>query len=115
MAIVLCTGIDEGLLKTRKWILEQAGHIVITARDQVSVIAACKQRAIDVAVIGQTVSSNSKKLIASLVRQHSPSAKILELHQAHQERAVEDADSWLEVPAGVPQDLADRVGELATT
>lgn len=113
MATVLCTGVDESLLQTRKLILEKAGHSVVTARDQSSVIAACARTSIDVAVIGQTVSPNSKRLIASIIRQHSPSARILELHQAHQSRAVEDADSWLEVPAGVPQDLADRVADLA--
>ncbi|HEY6253388.1 MAG TPA: hypothetical protein VI685_25810 [Candidatus Angelobacter sp.] len=113
MATVLCTGVDEGLLQTRKLILERAGHIVITARDQPTVIAACKERAIDVAVIGQTVSSNSKRHLASLIRQYSSSAKILELHQAHQPIAVEDADAWLEVPAGVPQELAERVTRLA--
>lgn len=113
MATVLCTGIDRGLLETRKMILEQAGHTVVTAQDQVGIITACKQSAIDVAVIGQTVSPGSKKMIATLIRKHSSSAKILELHQAHQARALEDADSWLEVPAGVPQELAERVSELA--
>jgi len=113
VATVLCTGVDRGLVETRRLILEQAGHTVVIAADQAGVINACKQRAIDVAVISQTVPPGSKKIISSLIRQHSSSAKILELHQAHQAKALEDADSWLEVPAGVPQDLADRVTELA--
>lgn len=112
MAVVLCTGADTSLLETRRLLLEHAGHTVITARDQRAVIAACQQRRIDVAVIGQSVSSANKKIIGSLVRQHCPAAKILELHQSYQTRAVEDADSWLEVPVGVPQELADRVSEL---
>ena len=112
VAVVLCTGADTSLLETRRLILEHAGHTVITARDQQAVIAACEQRRIDIAVIGQSLSSSHKRIIGSLVRQHCPSAKILELYQAYQERAVHDADSWLEVPAGVPQELAERVNEL---
>lgn len=112
MAVILCTGADTSLLETRRLILEHAGYTVITATDQNAIIAACRQRAIDVAVIGQSVSVSHKRIIGSLVRQHCPSARILELHQAHQQRAVQDADSWLEVPAGVPQELAERVGEL---
>jgi hypothetical protein len=34
MAAVLCTGIDEGLLNSRKLILEKAGHNVIPARGE---------------------------------------------------------------------------------
>ena len=112
VAVVLCTGADMGLLETRRLILEHAGHTVITARDQRAVIAACQQSRIDVAVIGQSVSSTNKRVISSLVRQHCPGAKILELHQSYQGKEVDDADSWLEVPAGVPQELADCVGEL---
>lgn len=113
MALVLCTGADPVLLETRKLILELAGHTVISATNQNEVIDACKWRTFDVAVIGQSVSLNSKRVLASLVRQHCPLAKILELHTANQSRTVEDADSWLEVPADVPQELAERVDELA--
>jgi hypothetical protein len=31
LAVVLCTGVEEGLLTTRKLMLENAGHIVIVA------------------------------------------------------------------------------------
>lgn len=112
MAVVLCTGADTSLLETRRLLLEHAGHTVITARDQRAIISACQQSRIDVAVIGQSVSASNKRIISSLVRQHCPGVKILELHQSYQAREVEDADSWLEVPAGVPQELAERVSEL---
>ena len=113
MALVLCTGADDVLLETRKLILEQAGHFVISATDKWTVIAACQRWAFDVAVIGQSVSSENKIAIGSLVRLYCPTAKILELHPTYQKKALDDADSWLAVPADVPQELADRVGELA--
>jgi hypothetical protein len=113
VAIVLCTGADPILLKTRKLILEKAGHTVVSARDREMVIAACKDRAIEVAIIGQSLSLESKRSIAACIRQFCPSAKLLELHAAHQSKAIADADAWLEVPAGVPQELAERVSELA--
>lgn len=113
MALVLCTGIDPMLLKTRKLILEQAGHTVITAKNQQELTDACNQHQFDVAVIGQSVSSNMKRIIAALVRKQCPSAKILELHPQYQGKSVKDADSWLETPADVPRALSQRVTELA--
>lgn len=113
MALVLCTGADPVLLETRKLILEEAGHVVISAKNHEAVIAACKHRIFDVAVIGQSVSPDSKRLLAALVRRHCPSAQILELHYIYEGRTLEDADSWLDVPVDVPRELAERVAELA--
>src|SRR5512146_1652312 len=102
MALVLCTGADPALLKTRLLVLQQGGHTAIPAVSSEQVTLACKQHAFDVAVIGQSVSSENKKAIASIVRKHCPSAKILELHEVHLGKTLVDADSWLEVPADVP-------------
>ena len=113
MARVVCTGIDLHLMETRKMILEQAGHDVLMARTEPDLLAACENHDIDVAVIGQALSPNIKRSIAATVRRFCPSARILELYSIHQGRSIEDADSWLEVPADVPQDLAERVDELA--
>ena len=113
MALVLCTGIDPGLIETRKLILKQAGHTVVTATDPQEIEVACQQNLFDVAVIGQTASANVKKAIASLIRHQCPSAKILELYPPYLGKALEDADSWLEVPADIPVQLARSVSELA--
>jgi hypothetical protein len=48
-----------------------------------------------------------------LVREHCPGAKLLELYSVSKGRALDDADSWLEVPADVPQHLAELVTTLA--
>jgi hypothetical protein len=113
MALVLCTGVDPVLIKTRQLILQQAGHEVVTAMEERDVKTACAQRMFDVAVIGQTVSARGKRQIMALIREHCPSAKILELYRFSTGRVLEDADSWLEVPAEVPQELAERVTALA--
>lgn len=112
-AMVLCTGRDPSLLRTRKLILEKAGHTVITATDPRTVAAACQQYRFDVAVLGQSVSPESKRILGGLIRQLCSSVKILELYQANSGPEIQDADSWLEVPTDVPQDLAQRVSELA--
>jgi hypothetical protein len=114
MALVLCTGWDQGLLDTRTLILKAAGHEVHQARSQSEVVSACAARRFDVAVIGQTVSLNMKRRIASMVKELSPETKILELYQSFAGKAVPEADLWLEVPADVPNDLAERVTELAS-
>ena len=113
MALVLCTGADPTLMKTRKLILERAGHRVVSARDAQEVTAACNCNRVEVAVIGQSSPPEMKRLVASLVHQYCPSAKILELLPPYQSRTLEDADSWLEVPTSIPKELADEVSRLA--
>jgi CheY-like chemotaxis protein len=113
MALVLSTGVDKALLKTRRLILESAGHKVATVMDETALLVACKEHSFDVAVIGQTVSANFKRRACTLIRQHCPAAKILELYPPHMGRVLDDADSWLVVPAEAPQELAERVDELA--
>ena len=113
MALVLCTGVDPVLMKTRQLILEQAGHKVIAAVDQFEVIAACQQHAFEVVIIGQAITNQVKRQIMALVRQHCPKAKVLELYRFSWGRILDDADAWLEVPVDVPKDLAERVAALA--
>lgn len=110
MALVLCTGADEVVVQTRKLVLERAGHSVVTAMSEPAVISACQERIFDVAVIGQSVSPEDKEQILMLVRQHCPSAKVLELYGFTKE--LESADDWLSVPSD-PQELAERVAALA--
>lgn len=112
MALILCTGTDPVLLETRKLILEQAGHTVLATMGQRELVAACEKHSFDVAVIGQGISGPMKKIIASLIREHCPSAKILELYPPYQGKVVESADGWLEVPLDIPNNLAERVNEL---
>jgi CheY-like chemotaxis protein len=113
MALVLCTGVYPVLIKTRKLILEHAGHTVIPCTDELQLVVACEEHAFDVAVIGQAVSRKVKRHIALLIRQNCPSVKILELYLVYEGRAVDDADSWMEAPLPVPEELAVRVTELA--
>jgi hypothetical protein len=113
VALVLCTGIDSVLIENRRLILQAAGHTVIAVTNEVDLTSACEKHRFNVAVIGQAISSDMERAIFSRIREQCPSAKILELYAQHQGRTLKDADSWLEVPAEVPQQLAERVNELA--
>jgi hypothetical protein len=113
VALVLCTGIDKVLLETRKLILERAGHTVVSVIDEPSLLRACQKHSFEVAVIGQTVSTNMKRHIASIIKQHCPDVKVLELYPQFSKQVLSEADAALPVPVDVPRDLADRVKELA--
>jgi CheY-like chemotaxis protein len=80
MALVLCTGVEPSLIRTRQLILERAGHTVVAALDETALALVCKQHRFEVAVIGQTASSKAKRHIAHLVRESCPGAKLLELY-----------------------------------
>jgi DNA-binding response OmpR family regulator len=99
-------------METRKLILQRAGHTVLTAFDGRELANACQQHSFDVAVIGQGVPGKTKKAFASIIRRHCPSARILELYAPHLGRSLDDADSWLQVPAEVPEELVTHVNEL---
>lgn len=113
MALVLCTGADPDVMKARQEVLIRAGHRVMTAMNEKELSAACKKYKFDVVVIGQTLSKNMKQRVVDLIREHCPDIKILELYPITSGRAIEDADSWIETPGEVPQNVADRVDELA--
>ena len=114
MALVLCTGIDPSVIRTRQLILERAGHTVVPAMDEITLATACKQNRVEVAVVGQTVSAKTKRRIAMLIRECCPGAKLLELYTVSTGKVLEDADSWLEVLAELPQELAEKVQALAS-
>jgi hypothetical protein len=113
MALVICTGVDQALLNTRRLILEGAGHTVVTVMDETGLRAACKMQSFDVAVIGQAVTPKMKRKVSSLLRENCPAVKVLELFDNRTGRVLDDADAWLMTPAEIPEDLADRVHELA--
>jgi CheY-like chemotaxis protein len=113
MALVLCSGVDKALLQTRRYILEAAGHTVVTVSDERALLAACEKHQFDVAVVGQTTGPRMKRRVASLVREHCPDVKVLELYLPHLGHEIDDADSWLATPVDVPKELADRVKQLA--
>jgi CheY-like chemotaxis protein len=113
MALVLCTGVDQSLIATRKLILEQAGHRVVTAMTDREVESACRDNTFDVAVIAQSISRAHKQRIFELVRRHAPEVKVLELYPPYLGKILPQADDWLQVPVDVPPELAERVDALA--
>jgi hypothetical protein len=94
-------------------ILESAGHRVTAVLSEPELIRACAHDRFDIAVIGQGVTPNEKYHVLKLVREHSPRAKVLELYTPTTGKVLEDADDWLEVPANIPLELAERVSALA--
>ena len=112
MALVLCTGVDPVLMKTRQLILESAGHTVVPAVDDHEIKAACSKHKFDVAVIGQNISPQIKRHVVELVREHCPAVRVLELHSLYSKGTLKDADAWLEMPVE-PEELVNAVNSLA--
>jgi len=112
MAVVLCTGVDPVLMKTRQLILENAGHTVVPASGEHEIKAICGEHKFDVAVIGQSISPKAKARVLDLVREHCPGARILELTRPYASKALQDADAWLEMPSE-PEELVEAVSSLA--
>jgi CheY-like chemotaxis protein len=113
MALVLCTGVDPVLMKTRQLILENAGHTVVPASGEHEIKAVCGAQKFDVAVIGQSISSKGKARVLDLVREHCPQARILELTPEYASKALADADAWLRMPSE-PEELVNAVNSLAS-
>lgn len=113
MAIVLCTGSNPVLTKTRQLILEQAGHTVVPALNEREIETACSQHNFEVAVLGQSTPPRFKRENTKLIRKLCPSVKVLEIYPPHLGKALDDADGWLEMPPEGPQMLVSVVNALA--
>jgi CheY-like chemotaxis protein len=70
MALVLCTGIDPVLRRTRQLMLENAGHTVVSASDEHEIKAVCGNQKFDVAVIAQNMPPKMKARAAEIVREY---------------------------------------------
>ncbi len=113
MSLVLNTGVYPPLLETRRLILEQAGHVVITTSEDAEIEKACQEHEIDVVVIGQSASPPTKRRIFREIRRHCGSVKILELFTPDSPKALDTADAWLEVRPMQADAFNLRVSELA--
>jgi CheY-like chemotaxis protein len=113
MALVLCTGSDPVVMKTRQLLLEQAGHTVIVASNDSQVEKACKSHPFDLAIIDQNVSPAVKQRFFLLLRKHCASTRILELNRPFNDRTLEKADAWLVMPSETPEELLELVTALA--
>jgi len=80
MALTLSVGTDQSLMRTRQLLLEREGHSVVVVMDERALAAACAVHNFDVAILSQTLSAKMKQHAASLIREHYPTVKIVELY-----------------------------------
>lgn len=114
MADVLCVGIDDAAMQTRRLILEKAGHVVSQARDLRRVKEACDANSFSIVILGQALNASEKRRISDVVLTHCKSAKILELHTSITPD-VPEADEHLQVSATEPENLVETVNALLRT
>lgn len=101
-------------MHTRRLVLEHAGHTVVEASSEPEVLNACADHTFDVAVIGQSLGDRMKRHVYSLVKEHCPEAKVLELIDPYHAPILPSADDWLETHTAVPSELPERVSRLAS-
>ena len=109
---VLCVGLDDAGMQTRRMILERAGHTLTQAQDLRQVQAACKSIKFSVVVLGQSLNANEKKRVSDIVLTHCKGAKLLELHTGIAPE-LPKADGHLQVNGGEPEGLVEAVNTLA--
>jgi hypothetical protein len=109
---VLCVGLDDAAMRTRRMILERAGHTITQARDLRQVQAACEIFSFSVVILGQSLNANEKKRVSDVVQTLCKGAKILELHTDIAPQLLK-ADGYLRVNGGEPDGLLEAVNTLA--
>ncbi len=113
MALVLVIDADEGELARIAAALEAAGHWVVTATLEPVAIAACSQNPFAVAVIGAAVPAPEKHRAFNVVREHCPSAKIVELYRPGSSPVLTEADAALPATADLATELPRRLAASA--
>ena len=80
MAMVLCTGFEPSVVRTRQLILERVGHTVVPVLDESVLPTACKQNQFAVAVMGQAISPVNKQRILSRIMSGRQSVPQMPIH-----------------------------------
>ena len=115
MALVLCTGTEASLMKTRQFILEQAGHTVFSVSSSQELETICSKHNFEVAVIGQNTPAPLKQEHMALIRRLCPAIKVLELYPPYVGKILDHADAWLEMPPERPELFVRYVDRLAAS
>lgn len=114
LANVLCVGIHDGAMTTRRSILEQAGHSLTQATDLRRVVAACDSNHFAVAVLGPVLHRPEKLRISDAVRKDCPHTRILELYTSAAPEIPNEADAHLSVNIdNLAEELVAAVNRLS--
>jgi CheY-like chemotaxis protein len=108
---VLCVGMNDAAMQTRKLVLEKAGLNVSQARDIRQVQAACESNSFAVVILGHSLNRNEKKRVSDVVLTYCKTAKILELHTGIAPE-VSSADGHLQANLTEPEALVEAVNRL---
>ena len=111
MANILRIGMDESSTKPRRMLLERAGHTISEAGDVRQLVAACSGVHFDLIIIGHKLPAMEKLRVSTLVEEHCPGTKILELHTAPTPD-LDHVDAHLHINGDSPEDLFRYVERL---
>jgi len=111
MADVLCVGLNDAAMLTRRLILEKAGHAVTQARDLRRVKEACENDSFSVVILGQALNASEKKRVTDVVLRSCKGAKILELHTSVAPDLAQ-ANAHLQISISEPESLVEAVNGL---
>ena len=108
---VLCVGMNDAAMETRRLILEKAGYRVTQAHDLRRVKAEYESNSFSIVILVQSRNGSEKKRITDVLLMCRKTAKILELHSAIAPELPE-ADAHLQVTASEPEGLVEAVTAL---
>ena len=111
MAHILCVGLNDAVMATRKAILERAGHTVSQAMDIRRILTVCESHPIRVAVLGSSLGANEKMRVSDAVHKECKAAKILELHTGVAPE-LPSAHGHLRMTETQPEGLIEAVNAL---
>lgn len=99
-ASVLCYGHDTNLIKTRLWLLEQAGCVARAASVEAEAHSNLLHHATDIFVLCQTLSENECRAVADFAQQHTPAARCLLLYMRSDKTRLDREHVALDVDLG---------------
>lgn len=101
MARIVSVSYDETLLRTRQLLLEREGHEVTSALGYHDAMLVCASPA-DLFIIGHSIPKNDKQDLIACCRKANPSAKVVALTRANEDR-LKEVDAY--ISPGDPEEL----------
>jgi DNA-binding NtrC family response regulator len=83
---------DPEILASQAATIQKAGYQVDTAPDRKSVLAALRQGAFDLVILGPTLSKNDRHHLAYMVKKSNPTTRVLVMHTDGERHPAVDAN-----------------------